>query len=243
MEQYGKFADIYDSLMHEDVDYDAWCDYIENLLHLHDCETDNICELACGTGNITARLAERGYNITGVDISADMLRLAAKKLKGTHFIKSDMSKFRSARRYGAFLCMIDGINYLIDPAAVKRTFENVRHGLDKGGVFIFDVSTRYKLSSILGSETYIHSEYDVFYSWQNRYIERYNISDMLLNFFVLRPGGMYERFEERHLQRGYSVEQLKYLLRGAGFKNIEVYGELSYSAPKKDSERIVFVCS
>lgn len=243
MAQYGKFAEIYDSLMHDDVDYDSWCDYIENLLHLNGCEPDTICELACGTGNITARLAERGYDVTGLDISSDMLRLAAKKLRGAHLIRSDMSRFRSARRYGAFLCMIDGINYLIDPAAVKRTFENVRRSLEENGVFIFDVSTRYKLSSILGNETYIHSEYDVFYSWQNRYIERYNISDMLLNFFIERGGGLYERFEERHLQRGYSIEQLKYMLRGAGFEKIEVYGELSYSAPKKNSERIVFACS
>lgn len=243
MAQYGKFAEIYDSLMHDDVNYDEWCDYIENLLHIHGFEPDTVCELACGTGNITTRLIKRGYDVTGVDISADMLRSAAKKLHSARLIKSDMSRFKSARKYDAFLCMIDGINYLIDPEAVRRTFENVKSSLNNGGAFIFDVSTQYKLSKILGNETYIHSEYEVFYSWQNRYIERYNISDMLLNFFVVNDEGLYERFEERHLQRGYSQAQLEYLLRSAGFENIDVYGALSYRAPEKESERIVFVCS
>ena len=67
MDAYGDFAYIYDRLMHDDVDYDAWCDYIESLMSLEGCEPDTICELACGTGSITSRLEARGYRMTGVD--------------------------------------------------------------------------------------------------------------------------------------------------------------------------------
>lgn len=241
MAQYNEFAYIYDRLMQADVDYNAWCDYIENLLALHNAEPDTVCELACGTGNITSRLEKRGYNITGVDISEDMLAVASEKLNHAQLLCSDMSHFMPYKKYDVFLCMIDGINYVTVPKAVERTFKNVRSALNDNGVFIFDISTRHKLKNILGNETFIHSDYDVFYSWQNQYIEKYDLSDMLLNFFV-REGDTYRRFEERHLQRGYSEKEICTMLKRAGFTEITVYDELTFNSPKTDSERIVFVC-
>ena len=241
MAQYQDFAYIYDRLMHADIDYHKWCDYIENLFTHHSVSPDTLCELACGTGNITSCMEKRGYNITASDISSDMLAVASEKLQNTTLICSDMSRLEITDKFDAFLCMIDGINYVITPKSLIDTFKNVRKSLNDNGVFIFDVSTRYKLQNILGNETYIHSEYDVFYSWQNRYIEKYNLSDMLLNFFV-RNGDAYERFEERHLQRGWSETELKYMLKKSGFKEISVYNELEFDSPKEDSQRIFFVC-
>lgn len=241
MTSYKEFAYIYDRLMNEDIDYDKWCDYIENLFTIHDIEPDSIFETACGTGNITSRLEKRGYDITASDISADMLSAASAKLKRTELLCCDMSKLQLSEKYDAFLCMIDGINYIIQPQLLERTFKNIHRSLNSNGAFIFDVSTRYKLKNILGNETYIHSDYDIFYSWQNRYIEKYCISDMLLNFFV-RKGGSYRRFEERHIQRGWSEKQLRKMLSNAGFGEICVYKELTFSRPEKDCQRMVFVC-
>ena len=241
MNRYNDFAYIYDRLMHQDVDYDAWCDYIENLLSLHSVSPDTLCELACGTGNMTSRLSGRGYKMTGVDISPDMLRVAQAKTEDVEFICSDMSKLSLRRKYDSFLCMIDGLNYVITPKAVINTLKTVKEHLNENGVFIFDISSQYKLEKIIGNETFIHSEYDVFYSWQNRYIEKYNLSDMLLNFFV-RSGKDYIRFEENHIQRGWTVAQMQKMLKVAGFTEIHVYNELTFDEPLKDSERLVFVC-
>ena len=239
--QYGEFAYIYDRLIHADMDYDKWCDYIENLFAAHDREPQTICELACGTGNITSRLVKRGYDITGVDISPDMLTAAADKLPQARLICCDMARFTPHEKFDAALCMIDGINYILLPEALQMTFNNVRGFLSDDGIFIFDISTEYKLKNSIGNNTFIHSEYDVFYSWQNEYHERHNISDMLLNFFV-REGDNYARFEESHKQRGWTVPQIRTLLRRAGFNEIFVYDELTTDAPRPDSERIVFVC-
>lgn len=238
---YNEFAYIYDRLMHSDIDYGKWCDYIENLFDMHGCNPDAVCELACGTGNMTAILEQRGYEMCGVDLSPDMIEVAKGKTEKTKLICCDMACFKPEKQYDAFLCMIDGINYVIVPKSVLAVFKNVKMNLKDGGVFVFDVSSRYKLQHIIGDETFIHSEEDVFYSWQNRYIEKYNLSDMYLNFFVSR-GDLYERFEERHLQRGYSEKELKILLKKAGFTDISVYNELTFDAPDKESERLVFVC-
>ena len=241
MAQYQDFAYVYDRLMHEDIDYDKWCDYIENLFTLHGVSPDTLCELACGTGNMTCRMEKRGYRITASDISSDMLSIASEKLNGTELICSDMSKLALPEKYDAFLCMIDGINYVITPKAVLDTFKTVKSHLNDGGIFVFDISSQYKLKHILGNETFIHSEYDVFYSWQNRFIEKYNLSDMLLNFFV-RNGEVYDRFEERHLQRGWSEEELTKMLKKAGFTEVSVYDELTFAAPHSESTRLAFVC-
>lgn len=238
---YNEFAYIYDRLMHADIDYRKWCDYIENLFDMYGCVPDSVCELACGTGNITSILERRGYDMCGVDLSADMIEVARRKVRRSKLICENMASFKPHKKFDAFICMIDGINYVIAPKSVYEVFSNVKQSLNENGVFIFDVSSRYKLKNIIGDETFIHSEHDLFYSWQNRYIDRYNISDMYLNFFVERGGG-YERFEERHLQRAYSEKELRCLLKKAGFNVIDVYDELSYDSPKKKSERLVFVC-
>lgn len=87
----------------------------------------------------------------------------------------------------------------------------------------------------------MHSDKNIFYTWQNRFIEKRKLSDMFLTFFV-KQCKKYSRFEERHLQRAYSVNELTLLLKKAGFKTVDTYDELSFDKPKKDSERIVFVC-
>ena len=72
------------------------------------------------------------------------------------------------------------------------------------------------------------------------FIEKRKLSDV--PYFLCKARQKYSRFEERHLQRAYSVNELTLLLKKAGFKSVDTYDELSFDKPKKDSERIVFVC-
>ena len=64
---------------------------------------------------------------------------------------------------------------------------------------------------------------------------------MFLTFFV-EKNGTYSRFEERHLQRAHGENELRALLKQAGFTTVDTYGELTFSKPRKESGRIVFVC-
>lgn len=244
MTSYMDFAYIYDRLMHKDINYEKWVDYIENIFTKYGINPDLVCDLACGTGNITVPMSRRGYNMTGVDISEDMLNVAREKAAGEDilFLNQNIQSLDLYGTMGAFTCMIDGINYIISPKALLDMLTRIKTCfLDKGGLFVFDISTRHKLKNVIGSNTFVHSERDVFYTWQNRYIENKNLSDMLLTFFVRSKSG-YKRFEERHLQRAYSEAELRRLLKKAGFTEIDTYAELTFDAPDKDSDRIVFVC-
>lgn len=140
MNSYTDFAYIYDSLMHKDIDYEKWADYIENLFIMYDVNPDLVCDLACGTGNITIPLAKRGYDMTGVDISEDMLNIAREKADGLDilFLNQSMTDLDLFGTMGAFLCMIDGINYSSSAEIVINSFyqnQNLLYRPD--GLFIF----------------------------------------------------------------------------------------------------------
>ncbi len=243
MKSYAEFAHIYDSLMHADVNYEHWADYIENIFDMYNINPSLVCDLACGTGNITIPMAKRGYDMTGVDISEDMLNIAREKSSGLNilYLNQSLTKLDLYGSMGAFLCMIDGFNYVLSPKLLEYTFKRLKNCfMDPDALLIFDISTRHKLKNVIGNNTFIHSARDIFYSWQNRYINNKNISDMMLTFFTRGKHG-YDRFEERHLQRAYSEDEIKYLLKKAGFKEINTYNELTFEKPKKESERIVFV--
>ncbi|MCC8160363.1 MAG: class I SAM-dependent methyltransferase [Oscillospiraceae bacterium] len=244
MNSYSDFAYIYDSLMHRDIDYEKWADYIENIFTLYGVNPSLVCDLACGTGNITIPLARRGYDMTGVDISEDMLNIARSKSEGLDilFLNQSMNDLDLYGTMGAFLCMIDGLNYILPPKSLLKLFTRIKTCfIDDGGLFIFDISTEYKLKNIIGSNTFVHCDKNIFYTWQNRYIEKRKLSDMFLTFFV-KQGKKYARFEERHLQRAHSVGELTFLLKKAGFTSVDTFDELSFAAPNQNSERIVFVC-
>lgn len=244
MASYNDFAYIYDHFMHADVNYEQIADYIENLFDRYDVSPELVCDLACGTGNVTIPMAKRGYNMTGVDLSEDMLNVAREKSEGLDilYLKQNLADIDLYGTMGAFLCMIDGINYILTPKSLQKLFMRMKKCfMDPDALFIFDISSRYKLENILGDNTFIHSEEKVFYSWQNRYVKERHLSDMLLNFFVKGKNG-YERFEERHIQRAYSVDELTFLLKKSGFKTVDTYEAMTFNKPTSQSERIVFVC-
>lgn len=242
MNSYKAFAGIYDTLMKQDINYSDIVDYIENIFILHGKNPDMVVDLACGTGNITIPLAKRGYDMIGIDKSFEMLSLARKKSNADIlYLNQDITKLDLYGTADAFICMIDGINYCTNKNALLNMFKKIKRCfLNKDGILIFDISSKYKLSEIIGNNTFIYDKGDVFYSWENRFIEKLQISDMYINFFVKGKGG-YEKFSERHLQRAYSEATLKEIIAEAGFEKISTYGDFTFEKPTKQTQRIIFV--
>lgn len=242
MESYNHLAEYYDILM-DDVDYEAWCSFIEKIFTTYSLAPKTILDTACGTGNITIPMATKGYSLWGVDISEEMLTAAESKARkqkqSIKFVKQNMTELTLNKNFDAVLCMCDGVNYIIEKADLKRYFCNVYDTLSNNGVFVFDISSSYKLTEILGNNTLFQEKNEFCYVWENSYFEDEEILEMRLNFFV-PDQGLYKRMEEFHTQKAYQIDYLKKQLAEAGFSNINVFDDLELNSPKSDSERIFF---
>ena len=107
-----------------------------------------VLDIACGTGPHLMRLAQRGYAMTGLDLSAKNIeflrqRLAAKGYRGECII-GDMTDFRLARPVDAAICMQDSQGHLLTNESLLAHFRSVARSLRKGGLYVFD---RYMASS------------------------------------------------------------------------------------------------
>ncbi|WP_195999344.1 class I SAM-dependent methyltransferase [Clostridium sp. 1001271B_151109_B4] len=239
---YGEFAKIYDELINEDINYDEMVDCILRICDESNIEFNDYLDIACGTGNVTVRIAKHFKNIYGVDLSEDMLREAFDKLKSERIkgkiICQDMTELSLNRKFDLITSVLDSTNYVTDIEGLKNYFKGVYEHLKDDGLFIFDVNSYYKLSEILGNNIYTYSEEDVFYTWENVFED--DLLSMFLTFFV-KKGELYERFEEEHLERAYKESQLESILEELDFKVINKFDGYSNDNVQANSERIVYV--
>jgi SAM-dependent methyltransferase len=200
---YQDFAEIYDGLMN-DVDYESWAEYYTRLLSIYGIRSGKICECACGTGGLTIPLYYRGFQMTGVDISREMLWQAAQKSRkrgiAMPFVQQDMKALNLHRPMDAVLATCDGVNYLLTEEDLLSFFRAAHRAVRPGGALVFDVSTPYKLKHILCSGLMGEDREDVTYIWQNTWHEKTQTVDLDLVFFVLEKDGRYRRMEEHQKQ-------------------------------------------
>ena len=242
---YDEFAAYYDRLM-ADVDYDAWAGYLAGLLREGGVLPEQtVLDCACGTGEITIRLHKAGYRMTGADISERMLELAQQKARKAGakiaFVRQAMQELCVHKPVSAITCACDGVNYLLTLNDVSQFFSGANRALKEGGLLLFDISSAYKLEKILGGQTCGEDEQDCTYLWQNCFDEQSSLLEMRLAFFTPDGKGAYNRFDERHVQRAHTQQELTALLEQTGFSVEGVYDAFTRNPALEQSERIQFV--
>ena len=135
------YAATYDAI-YAQKDYDRECDLVEAAFAEHSSATiSSVFDLGCGTGNHAIRLAARGYRVTGVDRSAEMLVRAVAKARGTDrtcWIHGDVRSVDAGGPYDAALLMFAVLGYQHTNDDVSATFANIRRHVRDGGLLIFD---------------------------------------------------------------------------------------------------------
>ncbi|EKY23995.1 class I SAM-dependent methyltransferase [Clostridium celatum] len=239
---YGEFAKIYDELINEDINYDSMVERILEICNLNNVNFEDYLDIACGTGNVTVRIAKHFKNIYGVDLSEDMLNEAFDKLKSNKIrgkiICQDMTSLSLNKKFDLITSVLDSTNYITDVEGLKNYFCGVHEHLKDNGLFIFDINSYYKLSEILGNNIYTYSEEEVFYTWENSFEEE--ILSMFLTFFV-KCGDLYERFEEEHFERAYKEQEIEHYLNEANLEVINKFEGYTKNDVQANSERIVYV--
>jgi len=241
MNSYNVFAHYYDYL-NQNVDYDAGSRFISGIFKDNNVKT--VIDLACGTGVISEKLINNGFDIIGIDASSEMLTLAQNRLVATggnySLINAKMQELELTEPADACICCLDSINHLTDDTDVLKTFQNVYNSIKDSGLFIFDVNTVYKHQTVLNNRAYVFDEEDFFLSWDNELLND-NTVRILLDFFIFN-GENYDRYSEEFFEKAYSEDLLKDMLKTAGFSEINTYGGFDFSQPQENSERLFFVC-
>ena len=245
MGSYDFLAGCYDRFTY-DVDYAAWADYIESHFRKKGIPGKTVLDLACGTGSLTYELAQRGYEMIGVDLSPEMLSEAMEKdMGGDHippmFLCQSMDQLDLYGTIDACVCCLDSVNYVTDKRKLKKAFQRVHLFMMPGGMFIFDVNTVEKLRGLDG-QVFLDETEDAYCVWRAEYNKRSQICSYFMDIFQLdEESGLWERGEELHEERAYTVEDLTQYLQEAGFRDIKVYGERRHTAPREGEQRIFFV--
>lgn len=237
---YTQFAEVYDELM-TNVNYPAWARYYGELLARQGIgRGSRVCECACGTGGLTIPLQNMGYSVTGMDLSQEMLWIAAQKARSQGvqclFVRQDMRKLRLHRPVDAVLATCDGVNYLLTEEDLESFFNSAYEAICPGGALVFDVSTPHKLEHILGDRTIFEDTPHVTYMWQNRWQARSRCVDMNLCIFVREADSHYRRMDEEQRQRAWTAEELSAALKRAGFIDMTFYSS-TFTAPRPEEER------
>ncbi len=242
MAAYGIFARYYNRLM-GDVDYRRIAEYFHKLIDNRIEEHKLLLDLACGTGSLSMELARMGYEVIGVDSSPDMLAIASQKSREAGldilYLCQPMEELDLYGTVDVAVCTLDSINHITDIDVLQTVFDRVALFLDPKGVFMFDANTPYKHRVILGDNSYVLEEDGVFCAWQNHMGEDLTV-EIALDFFEQNKNGTYNRESESFSERAYPRELLFEMLQKSGFKNIEVYGENSFTEPPEDCQRYVF---
>lgn len=245
MPGYVGFSAVYDRLT-EDVGYAKRADYLCTLLHSRGVRGGLLLDLACGTGSLTARLCEKGFEVIGVDASPEMLCAAREKLApfGTRalLLCQDMTELDLYGTVDAAVCTLDSLNHLTEPDEVRETLRRVSLFLNPNGVFVFDVNTPYKHEKVLGERTFVYETDGVYCVWQNDYRPETRTVDIVLDIFTETPDGRYERAVDAFSERAYTDGELTAMLSAAGFRVEARYAELTFDAPAEDEERVFYVC-
>lgn len=258
MQAYTGFAQVYDLFM-DNIPYDEWSDYLVSLMQEQGTSEGLVLELGCGTGKITRRLADKGYDMIGIDNSYDMLSIAIEKedelrdeegnlpRNGILYLHQDMREFELYGTVAAVVSICDSMNYITSEEDLVSVFKLVNNYLEANGLFIFDLNTVYKYREILGERVIAENREEASFIWDNMYYEDEQINEYNLTVYARVEDendacdGLFERFDEVHYQKAYTLEKIQELLERAGMQFVTAYDAFTKEPPKATSERIYVV--
>lgn len=242
---YQQMAIVYDQLM-KTAPYDKWLHFTKQIFKKYEKNIQTIVDLGCGTGEITIKLANEGYQLFGIDYSLDMLTHAEQKSYMNRlpiqWLHQDLRELTGFTNLDAAVSYCDVMNYITSENDLKNVFSRVANSLKESGLFIFDVHSIDYVQSSLINHTFTEVTDEISYIWDC--IAGKSLGEMhhALTFFKLEDD-KYIRIDEKHYQRTFPISFYKKLLMKSGFTKPDIYTDFSLEKDilKENTERIFFV--
>ncbi|MBC1476766.1 class I SAM-dependent DNA methyltransferase [Listeria welshimeri] len=238
---YEYFPGFYDGLMDSEL-YDEWIEFSAEFI---DDSPKKVLDLACGTAEFALRLSFLGHQVTGVDLSKEMVAVAKEKVAAAEInlpiLEQDMSKLALNQSFDVVTCFCDSLNYLETEQALEETIQAVSTHLEPNGLFLFDVHSVFKIDQGFKDYTYGDSDEEISTIWNSFPGEFPHSVEHELTFYILGENDTYNRVDELHKERTYPITTYENLLKKYNFTKIEVYADFGFEKPTNTSERIFFV--
>ncbi len=239
MSSYNRFAEVYDQLM-TDIPYAAYVEWIQSYAPVHTYK--NLLDIGCGTGTMAQLLASAGYNVSGIDLSEDMLAIAHERLAAQGYdvplFAMSMAELDGFENVDVAIIPIDSINYVTDEAEVVETLKRIFDSLREGGQLLFDVHSLNYVENYLNGSPFTFDDGEITYIWHTEEGEYEHSVYHQMTFFVANEDGTYDRFDEEHFQRTFPIDYYDQLLQQIGFQHVEVTADFTNELPTEESNRI-----
>ena len=237
MKEYSEFALYYDYLMRH-VNYQAWYEYIKTIMLNHVSQTDLIVELGCGTGKFGSKFSNEGFTILGIDQSINMLRVAKTRAYFNFKIScGNIKNFNLAKKADFIFAVHDTMNYFLNYDDLSKVIQNTIQMMHDNSIFMFDVTTEYNISNNFDNKLSKYTIRDTRVEWNNSYDKKNKLIYSYLKF-ILKDN---TEINETHIQRIYSIDEIKSILQKERLEIIGIYGDHSLSEPKDNAVMINFI--
>lgn len=240
---YESFAYLYDRLM-EEAPYDRWLNLTLNCINDYHPKAKSILDVGCGTGELIVALLKHGFQVTGVDLSNDMLTVAQEKVenlgKSCMLFEQDMRTLDGIGSFDVVTVFCDSLNYLLTESDVKQAIQQFYNVLNDKGILLFDVHSEYKMNHIFKGATFAEDLGEIAYIWNVFASDEPNQMEHELTFFVEQNNGLFQKIEEVHVQRTFSIEKYKQWLLETNFEILQIIGDFQGEITPQ-TERIFFI--
>lgn len=237
------YAEFYD-LFYSDKNYDAECDFLEAIIRKYGARTScSILDVACGTGEHALRMARRGYEVIGRDLSEAMVSIARRKadqlglsidLQGN----APMQTLDIGRQFDYVICLFSSFSYLLSNDDIRRALASVSRHLAHQGLFIFDF--RNYLMAVRDFDPCRVCEFEqdgmrVIRISETQLLPLLNQMHTCYTCLVLNAGQQVKEFEEEHRLRYFSLEEMHYYLESSGFRALDFMPFMKLDEPVEET--------
>lgn len=228
---YDGFSKVFDRVVSAPK-YDKWQKWINQVWEKHNFSPKSLLDLACGTGINSINFSNQKIEVFGIDSSPSMLIEARKKSDKVIFLNGHFLNFTIPKRVDAAICLDFSTNYILRQNEFVEFLNRVYEFLNDGGIFILDCKPT---NSFVKKEKHL-KEKDFTFDWVCN-IE--NAPFVIIDIKITLNDG--SNFEERHIERGYSLRELKQIVQSSKFDLLAVYDNCESNEPDDKSELIQLV--
>lgn len=217
---YDRFARVYSRHWAQEVPPQLMA-AVERLLVPRLRAGARLLDLCCGTGYTVRELLARGFAVTGLDISKEMLREARRASPRAHLIQADARRFQLSPVYDGVLSTFDSLNHIMTKEELAAVFRNVYGALVPGGLFLFDMNMEEAFLEHWADYYAIVEETEVCVL-RGAYDQQQGVARYDITMFHRDADG-WQRTDTSILEKYYPAKKIRRALKEAGFKKVSAY--------------------